>query len=167
MEVVTGHDISEDGRTRLRLRYSYASRELADDSEFQAAALIFRELLSNKIDTSLVGMTIMSDTRNDALTPTGGWNLAGSLELAGPLGFAQFLRSEGRGIWYLGAPWWMPERSSFVVGTRLGYALAMNDVGDWGLPSAVLPDKPVDPSTIRGLDLVQCCQGRKPAITWA
>jgi len=153
-EVVTGHDISEDGRTRLRLRYSYASRELADDSEFRAAALIFRELLSDKIDTSLVGMTITSDTRNDALTPTGGWNLAGSLELAGPLGFAQFLRSEGRAIWYLGAPWWMPERSSFVVGTRLGYALAMNDVGDWDLPSAGFPDKPVDPSTIRGLDQI-------------
>jgi outer membrane protein assembly complex protein YaeT len=136
-EMILGHALSEDKRKRGFLRYSYARRRLADQSRLTAASLIFREFFSGTLDTSLVGISLLSDTRNDALSPTRGWNLGLTLDGAGLLGFAQFFRLEGRAIWYMGAPRWLPERSTFVLGTRFGYALPFNDIGDYNLPTPV------------------------------
>ena len=133
-EVVLGHALSEDKRKRGFVRYSFARRRLADSSRLTAASLIFRELFSGSLDTSLLGFSVLSDTRDDRLSPTKGWNLGFTLDGAGVFGFSKFLRAEGRAIWYMGAPRWLPERSTFVLGTRLGYSLPFNSIGDYPLP---------------------------------
>jgi outer membrane protein insertion porin family len=133
-ELVLGRALTEDNRTRGFLRYSYARRRLADENRAVAASLIFRELLSGTVDTSLLGVSVISDTRNDRLAPTRGWNLGLTLDGAGPIGFSKFARLEGRALWYLGAPRWLLERSTFVVGTRFGYAFPFNTIGDFNLP---------------------------------
>ncbi|MBW1684209.1 MAG: outer membrane protein assembly factor BamA [Deltaproteobacteria bacterium] len=133
-ELVLGRALTEDNRTRGFLRYSYARRRLADESRAVAASLIFRELLSGTVDTSLLGLSVVSDTRDDRLAPTRGWNVGLTLDGAGPIGFSKFARLEGRALWYLGAPRWLLERSTFVVGTRFGYAFPFNTIGDFNLP---------------------------------
>jgi outer membrane protein insertion porin family len=137
-ELVLGRAVTEDNRTRGFLRYSYARRRLADDTRITAASLIFREFLSGTIDTSLLGLSVISDTRDDRLAPTRGWNLAFSLDGAGPIGFSKFARVEGRALFYLGAPRWLLERSTFVVGTRFGYAFPFNSIADFGLPTSLV-----------------------------
>jgi outer membrane protein insertion porin family len=139
VSALLGHALSEDKRKQGFLRYEYARRKLDDESRYTAASLIFRELIAGTLDSSMLGLTVSADTRNDRLAPTKGWNLGFSLDGAGLLGFAQFLRAEGRAVWYMGAPSWMPERSTFVVGTRVGYALPFNSIGDYDLPNPVLP----------------------------
>jgi outer membrane protein insertion porin family len=152
-EVILGHALSEDGRNRGFLRLSYIRRKLADDNRLTAASLIFREFLAGALDTSLMGLSILSDTRNDRFSPNRGWNIGGTLEGAGPLGFARFLRAEGRAVFYLGAPRWLLDRSTFVVGARIGYALPFNSIGDYGLPLPTLPpDEHND--TLRGLQTI-------------
>ena len=43
--------------------------------------------------------------------------IEGVIEGAGLGGFSQFVRAEARGSWYLGAPRWLLDRSTFVLGT--------------------------------------------------
>jgi len=140
-EAILGHSLSEDGRTRGFLRYSYARRRLVDDSRLTAASLIFREFFSGTLDTSLLGLSLISDTRNDRLSPTKGLNMGLTVDGAGIGGFAKFLRFEGRAVWYMGAPSWLPERSTFVIGTRFGYALPFNTISDYDLPTTSVPDE--------------------------
>ena len=44
---------------------------------------------------------------------------------------AALARFEGRAQWFLGAPSWLLDRSTFVVGTRFGWALPFNTIGDF------------------------------------
>jgi outer membrane protein assembly factor BamA len=74
------------------------------------------------------------DTRNDRFAPTSGYAATGFIEYAGLGGFANFLSLEGRAGYYFGAPDWLFERSTFVVSTRLGYALPLNQLSDFDLP---------------------------------
>ena len=134
-EVVLGHALSEDARTRGLLRYSFASREIDESENVLAAGVILRELVAGAITSSLGGVSVFSDTRNDRLAPTEGYQLGGTLEYAGLGFFSQFARSRARATWYLGAPSWLLERSTFVVGTRFGWALPFNSIGDYDLPS--------------------------------
>ena len=139
-EVVLGHALSEDARTRGLLRYSFASREIDEDSNVLSAGVILRELVTGAITSSLAGISVISDTRDDRLSPTEGYQLGGTLEYSGLGFFSKFARFEGRATYYLGAPSWMPERSTFVVGTRLGWTLPFNVIGDYDLPDiAVIP----------------------------
>jgi outer membrane protein insertion porin family len=139
-EVVLGHALSEDNRTRGVLRYSFAQRKIDEDDNVVAAGLILRELVTGAITSSLGGLSVFSDTRDDRLAPTEGYVLGGSLEYSGLGFFSKFARFEGRASYYLGAPSWMPERSTFVIGTRLGWALPFNVIGDWDLPQvSVIP----------------------------
>ena len=139
-EVVLGHALSEDARTRGLLRYTFAQREIDEDSNVLAAGMILRELVAGAITSSLAGISVISDTRNDRLAPTEGFVLGGTLEYSGLGFFSKFARFEGRATYYLGAPWWMPERSTFVVGTRFGWTLPFNVIGDYDLPNVdVLP----------------------------
>ena len=39
-----------------------------------------------------------------------------------------------RGTYFLGAPDWMPEKSTFVVGARMGWAVPFNSIGDFDFP---------------------------------
>jgi outer membrane protein insertion porin family len=150
-ELVVGHALSEDNRSRGWLRYSFASRRVDEDNDVNAASLILREIFSGNLTTSLVGFSFSSDTRDDRIAPTKGLRLSGAIEGAGLGGFSQFARAEGRANWYLGAPRWLLDRSTFVVGTRIGYALPFNVIGDFDLPSAV---NIVSDGSIAGLDAI-------------
>jgi outer membrane protein assembly complex protein YaeT len=141
VEVVLGHSLSEDGRTRGIARYSFSQKKITEDQNVYAAGIILRELVAGSITSSLVGVSLLSDTRNDRFSPTEGVSLGATLEYSGMGLFANFLRFEGRAQWFLGAPSWMPEHSTFVVGTRLGWALPFNTIGDFNLP-----DVSVDPT---------------------
>ncbi|MBW2269355.1 MAG: outer membrane protein assembly factor BamA [Deltaproteobacteria bacterium] len=133
-ELTFGHALTEDKRSRGFLRYSYARRQIDDDRNLTAAAVIMREFLSDWLDTSLMGLALVSDTRNDRFSPNAGWNMGANLEAAGLGGFAQFVRAEARADYYIGAPRWLLPRSTFVLGARIGYALPFNTLSDWGLP---------------------------------
>jgi len=150
-EFSMGHALTEDKRNRLYLRYSYARRKLVDDRRLFAASLIWREFEGGWRDSSMLGVSVTSDTRNDRFAPTEGWNIGANLDGAGLLGFAKFLRAELQAVFYLGAPRWLLPNSTFVVGTRIGYALPFNTIGDYDLPgttfshdSTVLPLNEID-----------------------
>ncbi len=148
-EFVLGHALTEDNRSRGWLRYSFASRKVNEDQDVNAASLILRELFAGSLTTSLLGLSFSTDTRDDRLAPTKGLRLGGAIEGAGLGGFARFLRAEVRASWYLGAPRWLLERSTFVLGTRVGWALPFNTIGDFELPEAAnIPTN----GTIAGLD---------------
>jgi outer membrane protein insertion porin family len=129
--VVLGHSLSEDNRTRGFLRYSFDRRSLDDDSNVNAAAPILREILQDELTSSLVGLSFIQDTRDDRFAPTSGRRLGASLEGAGLGGFSRFLRLEAQGAFYLGAPRWLLDRSTFVFRTRGGWALPFNSISDY------------------------------------
>ena len=125
-EVVLGHALSEDGRTRGLLRYSFAQRKIDEDSNVLAAGMILRELVAGAITSSLAGISVISDTRDDRLSPDRGLSArAARSSTRGWASSRSSRASRGGPVYYLGAPSWMPERSTFVVGTahRLDAAL--------------------------------------------
>jgi outer membrane protein insertion porin family len=138
--VVLGHALTEDNRTRGFLRYSFDLRRLADSSNVNAASVIFREVIQDVLSSSLVGFSAIQDTRDDLLAPTSGRRLALSLEGAGLGGFSKFVRLEGRGAWFFGAPRFLPKRSSFVFAARMGWAHPLNLIGDFDTIIPTLDD---------------------------
>jgi outer membrane protein insertion porin family len=130
-DVVLGHALSEDGRSRGFLRYSYSQRQLSQDSDVNAAAVIFREVLEDNLTSSLVGVSFVQDTRDDRFAPTTGRRLGLSLEGAGLGGFSRFARVEGRSSFFFPAPRWIFERSAFVFNARAGWAVPFNSIGDF------------------------------------
>ncbi|MEE8474474.1 MAG: outer membrane protein assembly factor BamA [Myxococcota bacterium] len=149
-ELTAGHALSEDGRSRGFFRYSFALRDIFQDTGVNAAAVIFRELIQTNLTSSMLGLSFATDTRDDRLAPTSGYRLGGSLEGAGLGGFSKFFRVEGRASWFLGAPGWLFERSTFVVSTSLGYVLPFNTIDDYGLES--LDPSIVTDGSLAGLD---------------
>jgi len=133
-DLVLGHALSEDNRTRGYARYSWASRSIDEDESYNAASVILRELLQDEVTSSLVGISLNSDMRDDRLSPTSGYLWGGSFEFAGLGFFSSFLRAEARGAWYMGAPWWLIDGSTFVVSGRIGYALPLNSITDYDFP---------------------------------
>src|SRR5262249_37817989 len=136
-QVEVGHALTEDNRARALARYNFASRRVDESTNVNAASLILRELFAGSLTTSLAGLSFFSDTRDDRIAPIRGLVLSGSADGAGLGGFSQFLRTEGRASWYMGAPHWLLDRSTFVVSTRAGYALPFNVIGDYNLPTPV------------------------------
>jgi outer membrane protein insertion porin family len=134
-DFVLGHTLTEDNRTRGYVRYSWASRSVTDDQNVNAASVILRELIQDELTSSLVGLSVSSDTRNDRLSPTSGYTFAASLDFAGLGFFSKFLRAEASGAWYLGAPWWLLDDSTFVVSGRIGYVLPLNSISDFDFPT--------------------------------
>jgi outer membrane protein insertion porin family len=149
VDVVVGHALSEDNRARGMLNYSFSSRKIDESDDVNAASLILRELLAGSLTTSLVGLAFNFDSRDDRIAPIKGLRLSGSLEGAGLGGFSQFVRGETRANWYLGAPRWLLERSTFVVSSRVGWAVPFNVIGDFDLPEPL--DVATD-GTVRPLD---------------
>ncbi len=144
-DVFLSHPLSEDGRTRASLRYSFSDRNIKDDTNLnEAAGVIQRELVAGSLTASSVGLVLTRDLRNDRIAPTEGYILNSSVEFAG-VGFdAQFLRLEGRTAWFLGAPRWLFDHSSFVLASRIGWALPLNTIADFDLPLANPEFHPVD-----------------------
>ncbi len=133
IDLVLGHSLSEDNRTRGFVRYSFASRDIIESNDAFAAAVIFRELFQDDLTSSQIGLSFASDTRDDRFAPTSGRVLGAALEYAGMGFFSNFVRVEARGTWYLGAPRWLLDRSTFAVSARLGYALPFNTIADYDL----------------------------------
>jgi outer membrane protein insertion porin family len=130
-DVVLGHALTEDNRSRGFLRYSFSQRSLDDDSNVDAAAVIFREILQDEVTTSLVGISMVRDSRDDRFAPIAGERIGLSLEGAGVGGFSQFLRAEARASFFLGAPRWLLPRSTFVANFRTGWAVPFNSISDF------------------------------------
>jgi outer membrane protein insertion porin family len=135
IDVILGHSLTEDNRTRGFLRYSWSSRSVKQDQNVDAAAMIYREILQENLTSSMFGVSVNSDTRDNRLSPTRGWNAAANFDYAGAGFFSKFFRVEGSFAWYLGAPWWLLERSTFVIAGRAGYTLPMNDILDFDFPT--------------------------------
>lgn len=137
VELSLGHDLNEDGTSRGNLRYSYATRDIERLTTENAAAMIYRELLSDENSTSLLGVSWISDTRDDFVAPRSGHVYGANLEYAGLGGFSEFLRLEGRALWFAQPPDWFPawfpfrDDSTFVLGVRAGYTLPFNSVSDY------------------------------------
>ncbi|HEY5658584.1 MAG TPA: outer membrane protein assembly factor BamA [Myxococcota bacterium] len=142
-DLYLGHALSEDNRSRGFLRYSFNLRRLADDTRINGAALIFREVLQDVLSSSLLGLSVLQDTRDDRLAPTSGRRLALSLDGSGVGGFSRFVRMEARGAWFLGAPNWLPDRSSFVFSSRIGWAEPLNLIGDFDTIVPTANDAPL------------------------
>ena len=130
-DVSLGHSLREDNTASGWVRYSYSTRKIEQDTGVNASAPVFREILQGNESSSLIGVTARSDTRNDRFAPTAGRVYGGTLEVSGLGGFAKFVRVEGRYSWYLGAPDWLFDRSSFVVSSRIGYTYSFNELSDY------------------------------------
>jgi outer membrane protein insertion porin family len=135
IDVILGHAITEDNRTRGFLRYSWNDRQIDQNDNVDAAAMIYREILQDQLTSSMFGLSINSDTRDNRLSPTEGWVAAVNLDYAGAGFFSKFLRAEGSFAWYLGAPWWLLDRSTFAISGRAGYVLPLNDILDFDFPT--------------------------------
>ena len=102
----------------------------------------------NPLSTSLLGIGFRQDTRNDRIAPTAGRILESSIDFAGLGGTSSFGRWEGRAGFFFSYPEWFPdwipfkEKSAWLIGGRLGYALPLNNIGDWDLPPGA-PNFPV------------------------
>jgi outer membrane protein insertion porin family len=131
LDVVLGHALSDDNRTRGFLRYGFNQRSLDEDDNVNASAPIIREILQDELTSSLVGLSVVQDTRDDRFSPTSGRRLGVSFEGAGLGGFTRFLRLETQGAFFLGAPRWLLERSTFVVSTRAGWTVPFNSIDDF------------------------------------
>jgi outer membrane protein insertion porin family len=136
IDVVVGHSLSEDNRTRGFARYSWTSRSIDQDDDVDAAAIIYRDLIQDSITTSLIGLNVAADTRNDRLSPNRGYTFGAGIDFAGLGFFSNYLRTEANFTWYLGAPWWLLDRSTFVASARVGYTLPLNDISDFDFPKA-------------------------------
>lgn len=155
-ELVTSHFLNETGTGRGFLRYSYANRSIdiggtyADDIQ-DAAAVIQRELESKSETTSLVGMSLRYDTRNDRITPSAGRVADVGFDYAGLGGFSKFARLESSAASYQRNPRWLPawlpsaERGIWVVGARFGVAFPFNDVSEFDLPAVDARDGQLGP----------------------
>jgi len=133
-EVSLGHPLTIDNRASVALRYGFSQRDVSQEgSQNAVASPIERQILQESQTTSQIGISLGIDTRNDRFAPTSGYAANGSIEYAGLGGFSNFLKLQGQGAYYFGAPDWLLERSTFVVSTRLGFALPFNSVGDFDL----------------------------------
>jgi outer membrane protein insertion porin family len=132
VDVAVGHALTVDNRASIGLSYGYSQRTVQQNTNLNSlAAPITRQVLQGNQSTSRMGLSAGIDTRNDRFAPTAGYAANAFLEYAGLGGFANFLSIEGQAGYYFGAPKWLFERSTFVVSTRLGYALPLNQIADF------------------------------------
>ncbi|HEM46234.1 MAG TPA: outer membrane protein assembly factor BamA, partial [Alphaproteobacteria bacterium] len=131
-----GHALNEENSARGALSYTWRSREVRQPTNVNTSAAIFREILQGNESASILGVSFTRDTRDDRFTAISGTNFGANIEYAGLGGFANFLRMEARGAWYLGAPGFLIDRSTFVLTSRIGYAVPFNEISDWQLQLA-------------------------------
>lgn len=141
VELAIGHPLTVDNRASIGLSYGYSQRRVRQNTNLNAlAAPITRQVLQGQQSTSRLGLSVGVDTRNDRFAPTSGYAANAFVEYAGLGGFSNFLSLEGQAGYYFGAPRWLFERSTFVVSTRLGYALPFNQISDFdtGIQSSTI-----------------------------
>ena len=133
VEFAVGHPLTVDNSASISLSYGYSQRTVKQNNSNlnSLAAPITRQVLQGRQSTSRVGLSVGVDTRNDRFAPTSGYAANAFVEYAGLGGFSNFLSTEGQAGYYFGAPKWLFERSTFVVSTRLGYALPLNSIADF------------------------------------
>lgn len=134
-----GHALNEDKTARVFLGYSYARRKITQDEDVNAASVIFREIFTGRVSTSLGSLSFRNEKIDNRLAPREGYQYGASMEFAGLGGFTQFLRTEARGNWYIPAPKWFPLSSTFLLGARGGYAIPFNSISDYDNPVARVP----------------------------
>ena len=141
VELRLGHALTIDNRASASVLYGFSERRVTQNADInRLAAPITRQVLQGRQSTSRIGISAGIDTRNDRFAPTAGYAVRGAVEYAGLGGFSNFLSLEGRAGYFFGAPDWLVDRSTFVVSTRLGYALPFNSLKDF--------DFDIDGSTI-------------------
>jgi len=153
LDLVLGHALNPEGTRRGSLRYSFSSRDIVEDETANASSVIFREILSDNLSASVLGLTLRSDTRNDQVAPTAGGRWTASVDFGGLGGFTKFARFEGRFERFFQAPEWWPvfaERSTFMFGARFGWAVPFNDVSDFDVPDTDGIFAPVGADTALG-----------------
>ena len=134
VEFAVGHPLTIDNSASISLRYGFSQRKVKQNASLNAlAAPISRQVLQGGQSTSRLGVNLGIDRRNDRFAPTSGYVANGGIEYAGLGGFSKFLSLEARGGYYFGAPDWLRERSTFVLSTRMGFALPFNHVSDYDL----------------------------------
>ncbi|MCP5057408.1 MAG: outer membrane protein assembly factor BamA [bacterium] len=145
LDLTLSHFLDEAHTMRGSVRYSYSARDITERGGFNAAGVIFRELLGDTESTSLMGVTLQRDTRNDRISPTSGSAWGVSADLAGLGGFAKYIRLEGRSTWFRKTPDWMPgwfplrDESAWVLGLRGGWVVPFNSIGDFTFDTADFP----------------------------
>lgn len=145
VDLSVAHPLSVDRRASIGINYGYSRREVKQNANLNAlAAPITRQVLQGQQSTSRLGVSLGVDRRNDLFAPTAGYAANGFVEYAGLGGFSNYLSLEGQAGYYFGAPKWLFERSTFVVSTRLGYALPLNQIGDFdtGVQSSTVCEDP-------------------------
>jgi len=136
ISIYIGHSLAEDNSATGALSYTWTSRRVDQYFGFDVAAPLYRQELpgaSDDASASIIGLQFNRDTRDDRFSATKGTNVGAKVEYAGLGGFSRFLRFEAQGAWYMGAPSWMLDRSTFVLSGRIGYALPFNEISDWDL----------------------------------
>lgn len=134
VELGVGHSLRIDNSASLFLNYSFSERRVKQNNNLDSlASPVTRQVLQGRQSTSRIGMSVAADTRNDRFAATNGYVGRAGIEYAGLGGFSQFVSLEARGGYYFGAPDWMPDRSTFVISTRLGHAFPFNRIGDFDL----------------------------------
>jgi outer membrane protein insertion porin family len=140
-DISVGRALDDSGHAQAFSRYSIANRKISASSQITASDIIFREFFQQATLTSLGGLSVRVDRRNDRVLPTSGYEWAANLDGAGLGGFSMSARIEARGAWYHGIPAWLPiplrEHSSFVLEARMGYAHPFNTISDFNLNSPV------------------------------
>ncbi len=132
-ELATSYPLDE-GETRGTAAYSLSSREISSQNAIQASSLLQRAEFQGKTNTSMFSLSFRQDTRDDIRFPRKGKILGGALELAGLGGLNKFIRIEGRGTWFIPFKKYTGFESTFVVNSRAGWAIPLNQIGDFDLP---------------------------------
>jgi outer membrane protein insertion porin family len=132
-DIDLSYPLDED-ETRVGTGYAFKSRDISGFSAFNASSLLQREEFQGRSTASLATLSLVRDTRDDIRFPKRGQISGAALEFAGLGGLTQFVRVEGRTTWWLPLRGFLPFESTFVVNSRVGYALPLNDLSDFDLP---------------------------------
>ncbi len=157
VEFAVGHPLTVDNSASISLRYGYSQRKIKQEADLNAlASPITRQVLQGRQVTSRLGLNIGIDRRDDRFAPTAGYLASGGIEYAGLGGFSRFLSLEARGGYYFGAPDWLIDESTFVVSTRMGFALPFNQVSDFdlGFQNSAVCANPANCTNVANLDQV-------------
>ena len=136
-ELSLSHPLSATKRAHGFLTYSYQNRDIDLDNKFSAPSVMLREIHTGSQSTSMMGLSYVSDTRNDRVSATAGRVLRGSFEFAGLGGFSKFIRTHASATKFFRMPEWIPnwyplkERSSFNIGAGFGWTAPFNEVSDF------------------------------------
>jgi outer membrane protein insertion porin family len=121
----------DEGETRGHLNYSYSDRSVEGLTGFQAASLLLRQEAQGSTDTSQLTVSLRRDTRDDIRFPKEGQILGFAIDGAGLGGLNKFIRFEARVTRYTPLRRFLD--STFIVNSRFGWALPLNDIGDFDL----------------------------------